>query len=120
MNIEQTAAEQTVTEQATELPPELSALEASFAAVEPAKNRACLERTKAAALLDICRQYPPQENLVETILNAGEERITVSLRQYLRTERLCAGLVGVVVGLLLGTMFFALGLLTLFVLPKIL
>lgn len=104
----------------TELTPELAAFEASLAAAKPQTDSAVLEKTKALGLMEICRQAAPQANLIETILDAGEQRITLSLRQYVRAERFRAGLVGVVLGLIFGAILNVFGMAFLFMLLKIL
>lgn len=99
--------------------PELLALEAALASSRPVTDETALEKAKAHALLELCRQAAPASpNLIETILDAGEQRITVSLRQYVRMERFRAGVVGLVLGLLLGGLFNALGMVFLYLLLK--
>ena len=92
----------------TTLPPELSALEASLASLEPLTPSGSRENVKSAALLRLFETTPPLtgEKLIETIVNTGDQEITVSLREYVKSARLIAGLygsaIGVLVGLLLG------------------
>ena len=108
------------TETSTELPPELAALEASLASARPAADVAASERTKAHAMLEICRQAAPEStDLIETILSAGEQRITVSLRQYIRMERFRAGTVGVVIGLMIGALLNVFGMVFMLMLLKL-
>ena len=109
------------TEVIIELPPELAALEASLASAHPQSDGTIKERTKAHAMLELCRQATPESpNLIETILGAGEERITLSLREYVRMERFRAGTVGVVIGLIFGAILNVFGMIFLFMLLKIL
>ncbi len=104
-----------------ELPPELSAWEATLAAAKPTSDSAARERTKAHALLETCRRAAPEKaDLIEAILEAGEQRMSRSLRQYVRSERFRAGTVGVVIGLLLGAILNVFGMVFLFLLLKIL
>lgn len=105
---------------ATELSPQLAAFEATLASAKPLPDESLKERAKAHALLEICRQAAPQVNLVETILDAGEERITSSLRQYVRAERFRSGLLGLVLGLIFGAILNIFGMAFLFMLLKIL
>lgn len=109
------------TESNTDLPPDLAALEASLASARPQSDAALRERTKAHAMLEVCRQVAPESpDLIETILNAGEQRVTLSLRQYVRMERFRAGAIGVVLGLILGAILNVFGMVFLFMLLKIL
>lgn len=103
-----------------ELAPELAALEARLGAARPSlTDETPRERTKAAALLELCRQAAPQSpNLIETILEAGEQRVTQSLRQYIRAERFRAGAVGIVLGLILGGLLNAFSIAFLFMVLK--
>jgi len=92
----------------TTLPPELSALEASLASLEPLVPSGSRENVKSAALVRLFETAPPLtgEKLIETIVKTGDQEITVSLREYVKSARLIAGLygsaIGVLVGLLLG------------------
>ncbi len=96
-----------------DLPPELSALEASLGALAPRENADSRERTKSAVLLASCRLAeeltPPlsREKLIETIVSSGQQEITLSLREYLKSERLTASLYGALGGLLLGLLLGA-------------
>lgn len=100
-----------LTTSSTELPPELSALEAALASVQPKTDIAVCERFKAAALLETCRLTQPElPNLVETIVDAGEPGITVSLRRYIKMERFQAMVLGIVLGLLAGAVINLIGL----------
>jgi hypothetical protein len=90
------------------LPPELSALEASLAALEPQTPVGSVEAVKWNALMRLCETPPPLtgDKLIETIVKTGDQAITLSLREYVKSARLVAGLSGAViggfVGLLLG------------------
>ena len=90
------------------LPPDLSALEASLGMLEPQTLPGRREAVKANALLRLFDTAPPLsgEKLIETIVKTGDQEITVSLREYVKSARLVAGLygsaIGVLVGLLLG------------------
>lgn len=92
--------------------PELSALEASLASLQPEAKPERREEAKAAALLRFFRrkeeQPPPLsgEKLIETIVRSGDREITLSLREYVRSARFSAAtygvLAGAAAGLLLG------------------
>jgi hypothetical protein len=100
------------------LPPELFALEASLATLEPQAGSS--EAVKLNALLKLHENTPPLsgEKLIETIVKTGEQEITVSLREYVTSARLVAGLygsaIGVIIGLLLG-----IGLMVMIVKPAV-
>jgi hypothetical protein len=97
----------------------LAALEASLAAAKPMSDPSRKEQTKAHALLAICRQVAPESpNLIETILQTGDQRITVSLRQYIRMERIWSGAVGMVIGLVLAAALNAIGMLFFLLITK--
>jgi hypothetical protein len=90
------------------LPPELSALEASLSSLEPQTLSGSRESVKSSVLLRMFDATPPLTGakLIETIVNTGDQAITLSLREYVKSARLIAGLygsaIGVLVGLLLG------------------
>jgi len=90
----------------TTLPPELSALEASLATLEPVSGRR--EAVKSDVLMRLFEIGPPLSGakLIETIVRTGDQEITLSLREYVKSARLVAGLygaaIGAFVGLLLG------------------
>ena len=92
----------------TTLPPELSALEASLASLDPQTPQGRCEAVKTSVLMRLFQSPPPLsgEKLIETIVKTGDREITLSLREYVKSARLVAGLygaaVGVLVGLLLG------------------
>jgi len=92
----------------TTLPPELSALEASLATLEPWALPGSREMVKSEALMRMFELGPPLtgEKLIETIVKTGDQEITLSLREYVKSARLVAGLygaaIGAVAGLLLG------------------
>ena len=92
----------------TTLPPELSALEASLATLEPRALPGSREVVKSEALMRMFELGPPLtgEKLIETIVKTGDQEITLSLREYVKSARLVAGLygaaIGAVAGLLLG------------------
>ena len=93
------------------LSPELSALEATLATATPRTEVALCERMKAVALLETCRLTQPElPNLVETIVDAGEQGITVSLRRYVKMERFQAMVIGIVLGLIVGAIVNLVGL----------
>ena len=99
----------------TGLPPELSALEAALATATPQMETAARERMKAVALLETCRLTQPElPNLVETIVDAGEQGITVSLRRYVKMERFQAMVLGIVFGLIVGAIVNLVGLAMIF------
>jgi hypothetical protein len=90
---------------------EQSAMEATLATATPQMDVAVRERMKAIALLETCRLTQPElPNLVETIVDAGEQGITVSLRRYVRMERRQAMTLGVVFGLIIGAVVNLVGL----------
>jgi hypothetical protein len=96
---------------AVSLPPELIAMEAALATATPQMDVAVRERMKAVALLETCRLTQPElPNLVETIVDAGEQGITVSLRRYVKMERFQAMVIGIVFGLIVGTIVNLVGL----------
>lgn len=102
-----------------ELAPEQLAFEAALSTAKIQCDPALKEKTKAKAMLEFCRTNstePP--NLIETILNAGEQHITLSLRQYVKLERFRAAAVGTVIGLILGTILNVLGTFFLFLLLR--
>ena len=93
------------------LSPELSAVEAALAAAVPQTDTAVRERMKALALLETCRMTQPElPNLVESIVGAGEQGITVSLRRYVKVERFQAMVIGIVFGLIAGAVVNLVGL----------
>jgi ElaB/YqjD/DUF883 family membrane-anchored ribosome-binding protein len=102
---------QTLTTLQTDLSPELSAVEAVLATATPQMDVAVRERMKAVALLETCRLTQPElPNLVETIVDAGEQGITVSLRRYVKMERFQAMVIGIVFGLIVGAIVNLVGL----------
>jgi hypothetical protein len=94
---------QTLTLQ-TDLPPELSALEASLASLEPQTLPGSGEAAKSNALMRLFEATPPLsgEKLIETIVKTGDQEITLSLREYVKSARLIAGLYGAAIGMLVG------------------
>jgi hypothetical protein len=90
------------------LPPEHYALEASLSTLEPQTLSGSRESVKSNVLLRMFDATPPLtgEKLIETIVKTGDQEITLSLREYVKSARLIAGLygsaIGVLVGLLLG------------------
>jgi len=94
--------------QSLTLPPELSALEASLATLEPRALPGSREVVKSEVLMRMFELGPPLtgEKLIETIVKTGDQEITLSLREYVKSARLVAGLygaaIGAVAGLLLG------------------
>ena len=103
------------------LSPELSAWEAALAAAKPTVEPTTLDQVKAHALLETCRQHSPEKtDLVELVLNTGEERMTRSLKQYVKTERFRSVTIGVVIGLFAGAVLNVFGMAFLLLLLKIL
>ena len=97
------------------LPPEHYAIEATLATAAPQMDTALRERMKATALLEICRLTQPElPNLVETIVDSGEQGITVSLRRYVKMERFQAMMLGIVFGLVVGAIANLVGLAMIF------
>jgi len=95
--------------------PELSALEAALATATPQMDAAVRERIKAVALLETCRLTQPElPNLVETIVDAGEKGVTMSIRRYVKMERFQAMVLGIVFGLIVGAFVNLVGLMVVF------
>jgi hypothetical protein len=90
----------------TTLPPELSALEASLASLEPLTLSGSRETVKANVLMRMFDTAPPLsgEKLIETIVKTGDQEITLSLREYVKSARLVAGLYGAAVGIFVGVL----------------
>ena len=88
----------------TTLPPELSALEASLATLEPQTLPGRCEAVKSDVLMRLFEIGPPLsgEKLIETIVKTGDQEITLSLREYVKSARLVAGLYGVAIGAFVG------------------
>jgi len=87
----------------TELPPELSALEASLASLTPQVSPGSVDRAKTAALLRLLarQQEPPPisgTQLIETIVKTDDQEITLSLREYVKSARFGAALSGLAIG----------------------
>jgi len=106
-----------ITREIFEMPPELSALEAMLGTFRPTENSAAVQRTRSAALLEQCRLIEAEltpdlrrERLVETIEQASQEEISLSLNQYTRQLRFVSSLTGGVVGFFLGILFTFLGI----------
>ena len=94
-----------------ELSPELSAWEASLAAAKPTASPAVQEKTKALALLETCQSFSPDKiNLIELVLSTDEQRMTRSLKQYVKKERFRSLTIGIVVGLFVGVLFNLFGM----------
>ena len=86
-------------------------MEATLATAAPQMETVLRERMKAVALLETCRLTQPElPNLVETIVDAGEQGITVSLRRYVKMERFQAMVLGIVFGLIVGAIVNLVGL----------
>ena len=102
------------------LPPELSALEASLASLEPQVPEGSNESVKLNALMWLFETTPPLsgERLIETIVKTGDQEITLSLREYIKSARLVAGLYGIAVGALIG-LLLGVGLMLLVVKPAV-
>jgi len=95
----------------TDLSPELFAIEAALATATPQMDAAVRERMKAAALFETCRLTLPElPNLVETIVDSGEQGITLSLRRYVKMERFQAMTLGILFGLVIGVIVNLIGL----------
>ena len=88
------------------LPPELSAMEASLATLEPRTLSGSCEAVKANVLLRMFDTAPPLtgEKLIETIVKTGDQEITLSLREYVKSARLVAGLYGAAIGIVAGVL----------------
>jgi len=106
---------------ANELSPELSAWEAALAEAKPTVESTVLDQTRAYTLLETCQLHSPEKvNLVELVLNAGEQRISRSLKQYVKTERFRSLTIGIVIGLFAGAILNVFGMVFLLLLLKIL
>lgn len=101
--------------QTFELSPQLSALEASLAGLEPQAKPGSRETAKSAVLLQLLESPPPLsgEKLIETIVKSDDQEITLSLKEYVKATRFSAGFYaatfGVIGGLLFG-LFIGIGL----------
>jgi len=102
------------------LPPDLSALEASLATLEPRTPPGCREAVKANALMRLAESAPPLtgEKLIETIVKTGDQEISLSLREYVKSARLVYGLYGTALGLFVG-LLLGIGLMLLVVKPAV-
>jgi hypothetical protein len=102
------------------LPPELSALEASLASLEPQVPTSGSEAVKLHALMRLFETTPPLtgEKLIDTIVKTGDQEITLSLREYVKSARLVAGLYGSAIGLLVG-LLLGVGLMALIIKPAV-
>ena len=95
-------------EQRLDLPSDLAGFEARLAQKGPKIAPARLERVKAAALLTLCRISLRRRDplagplLAETIVKSGDERISLSLKQYVRQVRISASLAGFCLGVIVG------------------
>ena len=90
-------------------------MEAALATAAPQMDATVRERMKAVALLETCRLTQPElPNLVETIVDVGEQGITVSLRRYIKMERFQAMVLGIVFGLIVGAIVNLVGLTVVF------
>lgn len=87
-----------------ELPPLLSAFEASLASLDPASEPESREAAKSAMLMRLLESPPPLtgEKLIETIVRSDDQDITFSLKEYVKSARFSAATFGVVIGLLGG------------------
>lgn len=84
-----------------ELSPQLSALEASLASLEPAVQPGSREAAKSAVLLRLLESPPPLsgEKLIETIVRSDDREITLSLKEYVKSAEWSAGIYGTLFGL---------------------
>jgi len=89
------------------LPPELSALEASLATLEPRTQTGRREAVKSDVLMRMFELGPPLtgEKLIETIVKTGDQEITLSLREYVKSAQFVAGLYGTAIGIVAGVLF---------------
>lgn len=87
-----------------ELSPQLSALEASLASLEPKTEPGRQETAKAAVLLRLLESPPPLsgEKLIETIVRSDDREITLSLKEYVKSAKWSAGMYGTMFGLFCG------------------
>lgn len=103
-----------------ELPPELAALEAALASVKIETNDLPQERAKAVGLLEICRYSSPEHpELIDLIVESGEDRVFRSLKKYLKKERFRSISIGIVIGLISGVILNVLGMISLLLIMQI-
>jgi hypothetical protein len=87
---------------------ELSAVEASLAAIRPKESSALKEQVKSTVLLEAARLVETEgvplsrEKLIETIVKSGEPEITLSLQEYVKTVRQSYTTQGILIGLVAG------------------
>ncbi|MGL6196131.1 MAG: hypothetical protein ACRC2T_15045 [Thermoguttaceae bacterium] len=79
---------------------DLSAFEAKLSEARPVEDTAKLERLKTVALLEMCRTS--QEKLHDTIRKVGEPEVSVTLKRFVRMERIQSLLIGLLIGLIIG------------------
>ena len=91
-----------------ELAPNLAAFEARLSQQTPSVSQSRLETVKAGMLLRLCQRKLREGNpldgplLAETIVKSGDERISLSLRQYVRQVKIAAICAGFLAGFLCG------------------
>ncbi len=86
-----------------QLSPQLSALEASLASLEPLTQPGSREDAKSAILLRLLESPSLSgEKLIETIVRSDDQEITLSLKEYVKATRFSAGLYGTIFGILGG------------------
>jgi hypothetical protein len=104
----------------TNLPPDLSAQEASLATLEPLTLTGRREAVKSDVLMRLFEIGPPLtgEKLIETIVKTGDQEITLSLREYVKSARLVAGLYGAALGIVAGVLL-GVGLMLIVVKPVV-
>lgn len=96
-----------------ELAPDLAAFEARLSQHAPSVSQNRLEAVKAGMLLRLCRQKLREGGaldgplLAETIVKSGDERISLSLRQYVRQVKIAATCAGFLAGFLAGAVALA-------------
>ncbi|MGL6195286.1 MAG: hypothetical protein ACRC2T_10750 [Thermoguttaceae bacterium] len=91
-----------------DISPELSSLEARLSQIQPTIEREAFQPFAYILLLEQCRlaesdksdKKTPisEEKLVETIVTAGKNEVTLSLSQYVQSIRISSMLIGLMIG----------------------
>lgn len=103
-----TETEQQARDQEERIFEERTEFEVALAALRPLVRQQILLNTQKEGLLLLCRNTNPSRknefdlHLAETIVQTGQQEITLSLRQYVRSVRNSALFFGILIGTLLG------------------